>query len=188
MVLSHIILTALLALGSIAVALPVAPGGATGTTPTPASGAPSQGSLVVGDGVPLENHNKEVALLLGEVMPQGNQASNSVSQTQSSSAAGSSCNVPPLAQSNEVSLFARPSGERKADLLQRMALIKDHTNVHKNYKAQVERLANTFKQKEELDTTADRMNIPATSLEVEGFSRVNYSIILAVKSDPVILF
>ncbi|KAF8823947.1 hypothetical protein HHX47_DHR9000252 [Lentinula edodes] len=40
MVLSRIILTALLALGSIAVALPVVPGGGvTGTTPTPGSGA-----------------------------------------------------------------------------------------------------------------------------------------------------
>lgn len=73
-------------------------------------------SSAVGDGVPLENHNKEVSLRLGGVTPQGNQASNSVSQTQSSSAAGSLCNVPPLAQSNELSLFSRPSGETKAGM------------------------------------------------------------------------
>ncbi|KAJ3872195.1 hypothetical protein F5051DRAFT_164370 [Lentinula edodes] len=160
MVLSRIILAALLALGSIAVALPVVPrGGVTGTTPTPGSGALSQGSLT-GDGVPLENHNKELFLLLGGVTPQGNQASTSVSRTQSSSsAAGSSCKIPPLAQSNEVPPPPRPSGEKKADLLRRMALIKNHPNVHKNYEAQVERLANTLKQKEELDTAADRMNI-----------------------------
>ncbi|KAJ3898461.1 hypothetical protein F5879DRAFT_980448 [Lentinula edodes] len=172
MVLSRIILTTLLALGSITVALPVAPGDL-GTTPTPGSGAPPQGSLAVGGGVPLENHNKpEVSLLLGGITPQGNQASNSVSRTQSSSAAGRSCNVPPLAQGDEAPPPPRPSGEEKADLLRRMALIKNHPNVHKNYKARVERLANTLQQKEELDTAADRMNIAQDSRAVGILSSV----------------
>ncbi|KAJ3848130.1 hypothetical protein EV368DRAFT_68533 [Lentinula lateritia] len=50
--------------------------------------------------------------LLGGVTPQGNQASsNSVSRTQSSSAAGSSCNVPPLVQNNE--LLVLPAKKRQ---------------------------------------------------------------------------
>ncbi|KAJ4465556.1 hypothetical protein C8J55DRAFT_493448 [Lentinula edodes] len=154
MVLSRIIVTALLAFGSITVALPVVPGDVTGTTPTPGSGSPLphlQGSLV-GDGVPLQDGMKGVSPPVGGLSPpHGNEAGGSITWRQGSSAARSSSNVRPperrryhpssseypLEECNKESLTLDYDKEIQQDI----ALVKNFRNLHKRYKGIADRLS-----------------------------------------------
>ncbi|KAJ3920066.1 hypothetical protein F5877DRAFT_66021 [Lentinula edodes] len=137
MVLSRIILTALLALGSIAVALPVVPGGGvTSTMPTPGSGArlPRMQDLEASmKGLSIS------PLAGGPSSPPGNEAGSNISRRQPSSAAGSSSNVP-LPEINANSLFTDPSEAQKEELRRQINLIKNFPDVHQTYKAIANRL------------------------------------------------
>ncbi|KAJ3865391.1 hypothetical protein EV359DRAFT_80513 [Lentinula novae-zelandiae] len=170
MVLSRIILSAFIALGSIAVALPVVPGDVAGTTPTPGSGAPLpylQGSLAVGDAaVPLEDGMKGVSPLVGgSSSPHGNEAGSNISRRQSSSAAGNSSNVPPP-ETNASSLSAHPFEARKEELLRQINSIKNYPNVHKNYKAIVDRLSSTLNKAPRTQTPDDYFYVAKDSFSV----------------------
>ncbi|KAJ3886657.1 hypothetical protein GG344DRAFT_69483 [Lentinula edodes] len=180
MVLSRIIISALLAFGSITVALPVVPGDVAGTTPKPGSSAPLphlQGSLAVGDtAVPLEDGVKGVSPLVGgPSSPHGNAAGSSISrrQGQGSSAeghsSGSSADGHSSGSSADGRLSIVPSLEQLGNhlpssedshiqeyinrmLLRKMDVIKKYPDVHRKYKAIVARLSsNMEKAPETLD-------------------------------------
>ncbi|GAW04509.1 hypothetical protein LENED_006305 [Lentinula edodes] len=129
MVLSRIILAALLAFGSIAVALPVVPGGGvTGTTPTPGSGA--RLPRMQGDDKPnLEEGMKGLSIspLAGEPSsPHG---------------------VPPPGSSPEVPFKKLSKQEYDEELRQKIALIKNFPNVHNNYREIADRLSKNLDKK-----------------------------------------
>ncbi|KAJ3872197.1 hypothetical protein F5051DRAFT_421972, partial [Lentinula edodes] len=183
MILPRIIISALLALGSITVALPVVPGDVAVTTPTPGSGAPPrlQGSLAVGDGVPLQDGMKGVSLLVGgPSSPHGNAAGSSISrrQGQGSSADGRSSNVPSPEQlgnhlpscencrlreyinrrvyRSKIFSFTPRNSQLTLyydkGLRQKMDMIRKYHGLHENYKAIVDRLSsNMEKAPETLD-------------------------------------
>ncbi|GAW04508.1 hypothetical protein LENED_006304 [Lentinula edodes] len=189
MVLSRIIISALLAFGSITVALPVVPGDVTGTTPTLGSGAPLpylQGSLAVGDGVPLQDGMKGVSLLVGgPSSPHGNAAGSSISrrQGQGSSADGRSSNVPsPEQLGNHL-----PSCENcrlreyiNRRLRQKMDMIRKYHGLHENYKAIVDRLSSNMEKAPEtldhddyLDIIKDREAVTTLASVIELYMPPN---------------
>ncbi|KAH7881357.1 uncharacterized protein C8R40DRAFT_1164770 [Lentinula edodes] len=126
MVLSRIILTALLALGSITVALPVVPGGGvTGTTPTPGSGARRLPRMQGDDLKP----NLEAGMKGSSISPLAGEPS-------------SPHGVPPPGSSPEVPFKKLSKQEYDEELRQKIALIKNFPNVHNNYKEIADRLSN----------------------------------------------
>ncbi|KAH7881358.1 uncharacterized protein C8R40DRAFT_1164771 [Lentinula edodes] len=191
MVLSRIIISALLAFGSITVALPVVPGDVTGTTPTPGSGAPLphlQGSLAVGDGVPLQDGMKGVSLLVGgPSSPHGNAAGSSISrrQGQGSSADGRSSNVPSPEQlgnhlpscencrlreyinrrvyRSKIFSFTPRNSQLTLyydkGLRQKMDMIRKYHGLHENYKAIVDRLSSNMEKAPETLDDDDYLDI-----------------------------
>ncbi|KAJ3810799.1 hypothetical protein F5876DRAFT_76442 [Lentinula aff. lateritia] len=136
MVLSRIILTALLALGSIAVALPVVPGGVAvaGTTPTPRSGAVLPRMDDDNSRKDLENNMKKLSispLVGGPSSPNEN-------------AVGSSSNASPPGHhfsSSEVPSKEFPTQVYKKAMRQKIELIQNFPNVPDDYKKIADRLS-----------------------------------------------
>ncbi|KAJ3898462.1 hypothetical protein F5879DRAFT_1067340 [Lentinula edodes] len=131
MVLSRIILAALFAFGSIAVALPVVPGDL-GTTPTPGSGARRLPRMQGDDLKPMKD--LEAGMKGSSISPLAGEPS-------------SPHGVPPPGSSPEVPFKKLSKQELDQELRQKIALIKNFPNVHNNYKEIADRLSKNLDKK-----------------------------------------
>ncbi|KAJ3926954.1 MAG: hypothetical protein NXY57DRAFT_673002 [Lentinula lateritia] len=161
MVLSRIILTAVLALGSIAVAFPVVPGGGvTGTTPTPGSGA--RLPRMQGDDL---KPNLEAGMKGLSISPLAGGPS-------------SPHGVPPLGSSSEVPSEKFNKQQYDERIRQKIELIKNFPNVHNNYKKIAERLSECMdmdKKKPSIPLSAlvnlDTMNVLTLAKVIEDYMK-----------------
>ncbi|KAJ3886654.1 hypothetical protein GG344DRAFT_81493 [Lentinula edodes] len=169
MVLSRIILAAFLAFGSIAVALPVVPGGGvTGTTPTPGSGA-RRLPRMQGDDLKPKMEDLEAGmnrlsispLAGGPSSPHGVPSKEYKQQEMEDLETGmkglsisplggpsSPHGVPPPGSSSEVPSKKFNQQQFDEELRQKIALIKNFPNVHNNYKEIADRLSKILDKKD----------------------------------------
>ncbi|KAJ3872194.1 hypothetical protein F5051DRAFT_433227 [Lentinula edodes] len=168
MVLSRIILAALLAFGSIAVALPVVPGGGvTGTTPTPGSDARRLPRMQGDDKPKMEdleagmNRLSISPLAGGPSSPHGvpskeykqqemKDLEDGMNRLTISPLGGPSSphGVPPPGSSSEVPSKKFNQEQFDQELRQKIALIQNFPNVHKNYMQIADRLSKILDKKD----------------------------------------